>query len=97
MAVAVRESGDGPGSKALKATVSQLASERRVVRFTRGQPFARFERIPGRRAEALDCVVYSIAARALVGVAVERRAEEVASVTMAPKRATVTRSKWLGR
>ena len=76
---------------------SQLASERRVVRFSRGQPVARFERIPGLRAEALDCVVYALAARQLVGVAVDRRAEEVASVTLAQKPATVTRSKWLNR
>ena len=75
----------------------QLASERRVVRFTRGQPVARFERLSGRRAEALDCVIYGMAARQLVGVAPERRAEEVASVTGPTKPATVVRSKWLSR
>jgi phage terminase large subunit GpA-like protein len=43
----------------------QLASERRVVRYKRGQPIRRFERISGRaRAEALDCLVYAFAARA---------------------------------
>jgi phage terminase large subunit GpA-like protein len=76
---------------------TQLASERRVVRFTRGQPVARLDRVPGLRAEALDGVVYAMAARGLVGVAVDRRAEEVASVTTAPKKAAVVRSKWLAR
>jgi phage terminase large subunit GpA-like protein len=43
----------------------QLASERRVVRYKRGQPVRRFERITGRaRAEALDCLTYNFAARA---------------------------------
>ena len=44
----------------------QLASERVVVRYSRGQPTRLFERIPGREAEALDCVVYGFAARQLV-------------------------------
>lgn len=46
----------------------QLASERAVTRYMRGQPQRRFERVPGRRAEALDCVVYAIAARQVVHV-----------------------------
>jgi phage terminase large subunit GpA-like protein len=45
----------------------RLASKRRVVRYKRGQPVRRFERIIGRaRAEALDCLVYAFAARAAV-------------------------------
>lgn len=43
----------------------QLASERIVVKYSRGQPQRRFERISGRAAEALDCVVYGFAARQL--------------------------------
>jgi len=74
---------------------SQFTSERRVVKYSRGQPVARFDRITGRRAEALDCVVYGMAARALVGVAVDRREADLASVTMPKKPATVARSKWL--
>lgn len=46
----------------------QLASERLVVRYSRGQPQRRFERIPGRRAEALDTVVYAFAAKKIVNV-----------------------------
>ena len=41
----------------------QLASERRVVRYSRGQPVRRFERIGRIRAEALDCLTYANAAR----------------------------------
>jgi phage terminase large subunit GpA-like protein len=49
------------------AYFEQLASERRVVRYKRGQPVRRFERISGRaRAEALDCLVYAFSARAAV-------------------------------
>jgi phage terminase large subunit GpA-like protein len=43
----------------------QLCSERRIVRYRKGQPIRRFERISGRvRAEAWDCLVYAFAARA---------------------------------
>lgn len=75
---------------------SQLTSERRVVRYSRGQPAARFERITGKRAEALDCVVYGMAARALIGIAVDRREAEVASVTGPQKSPSVIRSAWMG-
>jgi len=52
----------------------QLASERRVVRYRRGQPVRRFERISGRaRAEALDALVYSFAARSAVAVSLDAR------------------------
>jgi phage terminase large subunit GpA-like protein len=73
----------------------QLTSERRVVRYFKGQPVRRFERIPGRRAECLDSTVYGLAARALVGVAMDRREAELESVTGPPKPAAVVRSKWL--
>ncbi|WP_418901904.1 phage terminase large subunit family protein [Terripilifer ovatus] len=45
------------------AWFEQLTSERKTVRYFKGQPIRRFERIPGRRAEGLDCVVYGFAAR----------------------------------
>lgn len=77
---------------------SQLASERRVMRYSRGQPVKQFERIAGRRAEALDCFVYAMAARELVKLDLERRENELASVA-APTGAmpSVIKSKWLGR
>jgi len=46
------------------AWFNQLTSERRVVRYSRGQPEHRYDRIPGRAAEALDGTVYAMAARA---------------------------------
>jgi len=73
----------------------QLASERRVVRYSRGQPIARFERIPGKRAETLDATAYAWAARMLINQNAERRGEELRSLA-APKRApAIIRSKWL--
>lgn len=75
----------------------QFASERRVVKYTRGTPQARFERIPGRRAETLDCVVYAWAARSLIGMNLDRRAEELTSAAAPPPRSTVVRSAWLNR
>lgn len=52
----------------------QLASERRVIRYVRGQPVRRFERISTRaRAEALDAMVYAFAARQAVTVSYDGR------------------------
>jgi len=80
----------------------QLASERAVVRYTRGQPVRRFERIPGRRAEALDCVVYAIAARQIVNVNFEERAAalrrgENAGLVSAEQQPRRVRSRWMER
>jgi phage terminase large subunit GpA-like protein len=50
---------------------AQLASERKVVRYSRGQPRIRFERKPGARAEALDCLCYAFAARHATRVQLE--------------------------
>lgn len=75
----------------------QLASERAVVRYTRGQPSRRFERIPGRRAEALDCVVYAFAARQIININWDQRIDDLRSlvpVTTA-KQQQVTKSKWM--
>src|SRR5690349_15876200 len=46
----------------------QLASERKIVRMTRGRPQIRFERKAGMRAEALDALVYSLAAKAALSL-----------------------------
>lgn len=73
----------------------QLASERRVIRYERGRPVRQFVRITGRRAEALDCVVYAIAARELVTANADRREEELASRAAPKPRPPVIRSKWL--
>lgn len=80
------------------AWFEQLASERAVVRYVRGQPQRRFERVPGRRAEALDCAVYSIAARQAVQVNLAVRREELKAgwTGRAAARRPVIRSSWLG-
>ena len=73
----------------------QLASERKVLRYLRGQPIRRFERKPGAKAEALDCVVYSSAARQGVQVNFEQRGDELKG-HQAPAPAPVKiRSKWM--
>lgn len=41
----------------------QLVGERLATTIIKGRPVRRFEAIPGRRNEALDCVVYAMAAR----------------------------------
>jgi phage terminase large subunit GpA-like protein len=62
-------------SKSLESVYfEQLASERRVIRYSRGQPVRRFERTGRTRAEALDCLTYAYAARqSIKGMIVARR------------------------
>lgn len=76
----------------------QCASERVVVKYTRGQPVRTFVRITGRRAEALDCLVYAFAARQVVNVDWERRRAELAEVEApAPARGPVLTSSWMNK
>ena len=75
----------------------QLTSERRVLRYSRGQPVRLFERIMGRRAEALDCVTYALAVRNLVNVDLERRGNELRGVTDPAKAPTIIKSQWMQR
>lgn len=83
-------------SKSLPAVwYEQLTSERRIVRYVRGQPVRLFERKAGMRAEALDCVVYAFAARSLVTANLDRREEELATQAAPVARSFVIRSKWL--
>lgn len=86
-------------SKSLPADwYEQLASERVIVRYNRGQPQRRFERIKGRRAEALDCTVYAFAARQVVNVNWTHRAGELATPAEAlPVRSAppIAKSEWL--
>ncbi len=75
----------------------QLASERAVMRYRKGQPVRSFERIPGRQAEALDCTVYAFAARQIIHPDWECRRAELAQ-RMAPKApAPVLKSSWMER
>ena len=75
----------------------QLTSERRVVKYFKGQPVRRFERIPGKRAEGLDASVYAWAARQLVGMNLDQREADLANVILPKKPATVIKSAWLNR
>lgn len=76
----------------------QLTSERAVIRYRRGQPARSFERIPGKQAEALDCVIYAFAARHVVTFDPERRRAQL-SAQDAPERgrAPVLESSWMKR
>lgn len=73
-----------------------LASERRVVRYVRGRPVRRFERIPGRRAEALDALVYATAARSAVSIVFDQREDQLHNGP-APTPPPVIRSRWMTR
>lgn len=73
----------------------QLTSERRVAKNFKGQPVRRFERIAGKRAETLDATVYALAARQLIGMSLDRREEELASLTLPKRRPMVVKSAWL--
>lgn len=76
----------------------QLASERAVLRYRRGQPVRSFERIPGKRAEALDCVIYAMAARQIVTLDPDRRRAELASDhAPVPRGGPVLESAWMKR
>lgn len=75
----------------------ELAAERRIVRYKRGAPVRIWERITGRRAESLDCMVYSLAVRSLVGVDLDRREAEVSTKAALARRLPVIRSSWLDR
>lgn len=76
----------------------QLTSERRVVRYFKGQPVRRFERIPGKRAETLDATVYALAARSLVNMDLDRRETDLSSAGAPSKTLpTVIKSQWLSR
>lgn len=76
----------------------QLTSERRVVKYYKGAPVRRFERIPGRRAECLDATVYALAARQLINMELDRREAELSTTKhVAPSIPTVIRSKWLSK
>lgn len=76
----------------------QLASERVVTRYQRGQPSRNFERIPGRRAEALDCTVYAFAARQIINPVWEQCRAELSLETPAKKTAgPVLQSQWMKR
>jgi phage terminase large subunit GpA-like protein len=79
----------------------QLTSEVRKVRMVRGKPTVRFERKPGYAAEALDCMVYAIAAKAALNLSAasfSQREDELRMPVPPPSpRPSVIRSQWMER
>lgn len=75
----------------------QFASERRLLKYQHGRPVHVWERIRGRRAEALDCVVYAFAAFGLVSGDPLRRENELREVPTATSVPAVIRSAWMQR
>ena len=76
----------------------QLTGERLLTRYSKGVPVLEWHRLGGRRVEALDCAVYSIAARHLVTLDMDRREAELATAAALPApRPSVIKSKWLDR
>jgi len=73
----------------------QLCSERRLVKYSRGRPAPLFERIPGRRAEALDALVYATSAREGVAIALDAREQALCLNPVSAPRPNIIRSKWL--
>lgn len=73
----------------------QIRAERLVTKFSRGRPMRVWEVISGRRNEALDTLSYSYAARQLVGLDMERRADDLCRKDGPRKVPTVVKSAWL--
>ena len=76
----------------------QLVSEKRVTRIVRGRPTPQFERILGKRAESLDCLVYATAAKAGLGLsaaAFNLREDELRAPAPPKPKQTVFPSSWV--
>lgn len=73
----------------------QLCSERLVTKFSRGQPTRFFERIPGKRAEALDGLVMAYSARQGLALNLDSREAALKLQPSATPRPNVIRSRWM--
>ena len=76
---------------------NQIASERVVLRYHKGAAVREFRRVPGRRAEGLDCLVYALAVRHGVDVNLDAREAELASRAAPTLPPRVARSSWMER
>ncbi len=72
----------------------QLGSERRLVRYQKGQPVRQWVRKSGMDAEALDATVYAMAARAGLLISWESRELDLKQKS-APATPNVYRSRWM--
>ena len=77
------------------AYFEQLASERLITKMMRGRPERRFERVPGKRAETLDCFVMAYAARQGFALNLDAREEALKLHPVSSTAPRVTRSRWL--
>ncbi len=68
-----------------------------MVRYRRGAPIRQFERIPGRRAEALDSLVYAFTVRGLATVSLDAREAELRGEAAPAAPPGVIRSRWMER
>ncbi len=75
----------------------EVTSERLVLRYRSGMPVRAWERIPGRKAECLDAMVYALAARGLVGTNLDAREAELRQAPEPPRIPQVIRSAWMNR
>lgn len=73
----------------------QFTGERLRTRYSKGRPILEWHRQSGRRVEALDCAVYSIAARSTATFDPARREAELASKQAPQKAPAVIRSRWV--
>jgi phage terminase large subunit GpA-like protein len=63
----------------------QLCSERRVIRYVKGRPVRRFERIGRKAAESLDALVYATAARQSFQINFDQRENQLNLTAPAPR------------
>lgn len=75
----------------------QLCGEREVVRYQRGRPIKQWMPISGRRNEALDCVVYAMAAKQNVKLDLDKRMGKLRAEPMVKTKPRVIESAWMNR
>ncbi|MCZ8103990.1 MAG: phage terminase large subunit family protein [Burkholderiales bacterium] len=75
----------------------QYTAERRKVEYVRGRPVITFERIGYRAAEALDCVVYGLAVRAICTFRFDDRQVELIRHSAPAAKVREERKKKIGR
>ena len=81
-----------------KGLFLQLLSEVLTTTYRKGRPHREWIRRKGMRAEALDCLIYAVAARHIVNVNYDdRRAELATASAPAARPLPVLNSSWMAR
>ena len=73
----------------------QVCSERLITKVLRGRPERRFERIPGKRAETLDCLVMAYSARQGLALNLDAREQALKLAPQSKPQPRVVHSKWM--